>query len=270
MQFPQPEIIKNQLSDNISIHTFTCPEDYLSVSTHIIESPTKLIVVDGQLVTYYAQKFREYTDSLNKPIERVFLSHDHPDHFFGVSAAFYDKDIYSLPETIFSLEQSGEHIRSALKPIFGDGVPDKIVIPSFTIKTGSETIDGITYEYEHIKDAEVEHQLVIKIPDYNVAILQDLMYSGGHLYIEEFSLDNWTDYLKELIDSEYILFFPGHGIPAGKKELQANIEYLDTVVDLANKHKNDVDAYKSEVLKAYPNRLAPQIMDIYIPRLFGN
>ncbi|NPE22770.1 MBL fold metallo-hydrolase [Fusibacter sp. A1] len=257
------------LSEEVRIHTFICPEDFLSVATHVIEGPNKLIVVDGQLVNYYAHAFRKYVDDIGKPIERVYLSHDHPDHFFGLSAAFYDLPIYALPETIDSLIESGETIRSELKHIFGEGVPDFIVIPEHKVGLDDQLIDGIRFSFDRVTDAEVKFQLVIKLPDYGVTILQDLLYSGSHVYIESTALENWTDYLEEMATHEKMLFMPGHGEPADHKEVLANIDYIKTVVGLAIKYQPDVAAYKAAVLELYPDRMAPQIIDIYGPRLFG-
>ena len=268
-QFPAPIIRVAKQTDSVKIHTFICPERFFATATHVIEGLKESIVIDGQLVVWYAKAFRDYIDRLGKPIGRVYLSHDHPDHFFGLSAAFGDAPMYALPETIRSLAENGEAIRKAQYERFGSGVPESVVIPAYPVTPGEEIVDGIRLRFEHVADAEVKHQLVIKLPDLGVAVLQDLLYSGGHVYIESLDLDNWIDYLKDLIASDYELFLPGHGEPTDKNELMANISYMEHAIRFAKQHASDMAGYKSALLAAFPARIAPQILDIGASRLFG-
>src|SRR5579862_532611 len=108
-QLSDPIIIAKQVGD-VRIHTFisSFADDNIANATHIIESKNKLVLVDGQFLAPYASKFRDYADSLGKPIERLYLSHRHPDHWFGLGTAFSDIAIYALPETITFVEEHGQ------------------------------------------------------------------------------------------------------------------------------------------------------------------
>ncbi len=124
-QLPDPiKIIAKQAGD-VRIHTFisTFAYDNIANATHIIEGKTKLVLVDGQFLVPYARKFRDYADSLGKPIERLYLSHRHPDHWFGLGTAFSDIAIYELPETISFLKEHGEDSRRDHWKL-GDLAPD--------------------------------------------------------------------------------------------------------------------------------------------------
>src|SRR5262245_4800903 len=101
-------------ADDVCVHSFISSFSYDNIAnaTHIIESKTKLVLIDGQFLVPYAKQFRAYADSLGgKPIDRLYLSHRHPDHWFGLSAAFEDVKIYALRETIDSIKQQGETTR---------------------------------------------------------------------------------------------------------------------------------------------------------------
>ncbi len=268
MTFAEPTVQTRAL-DGVTLHTVVCPEQFLACATHIIELPHELIVVDGQLVVWYADWFRRYADGLGKPITRVYLSHDHPDHFFGVSSSFGDVPIYALPETTAALAAHGEAIRAAQAARFGDGVPKSVVLPQHEVLAGEEAIDGVRFVFERITDAEVAHQLVMRLPDYSVVVAQDLVYSGGHICIERYDIDNWFAFLNDLLSSDYQIILPGHGFPADRAEVASNIEYLTNALPLAKQYHPDAAAYKSAITALYPNQLAPQIIDIYVPRLFS-
>lgn len=266
-QLPPPVIQVVKDTRGVRVHTFISPEPFLSNATHIIESPNALVLVDGQFIVPYAMQFRGYANGLGKPINRVYLSHGHPDHFFGLGAAFDDVPIYALPETIRFLEESGEAIRASRAEIYGAFVADKVVIPGNAVSAGTEVIDGVTYEFVAYTDAETDFQLAIKLPELGVFITQDLIYSGAHLYITR-NLDNWIRILEGIKASEYEVFLPGHGAPADKNEVTATINYLTTAKN-ALAEVSGAEAFKARLLEAFPNRTGAAIFDIYLPLLFG-
>ncbi len=53
------------------------------VLSYIIELSSKLIIFDTQFSLLSAKEILNYAKYLNKPINRVIISHAHPDHFSG-------------------------------------------------------------------------------------------------------------------------------------------------------------------------------------------
>ncbi|ENN85428.1 putative beta-lactamase family protein [Rhizobium freirei PRF 81] len=265
-QLPAPLIIAKRMGD-VRIHTFisSFADDSIANATHIIESKNKLVLVDGQFLVPYAKQFRAYADSLGKPIDRVYLSHRHPDHWFGLAAAFSDVAIYALPETISFLKAHGEDsLNDHWK--MGDLAPNNIIIPERSVSPGDETIDGVKYVFKKIIDTEIDFLLAIGLPEHQTYIVQDLIYSGTHLYLTKY-MNHWIRILEEMLVSDYEFFMPGHGFPADKTEVARNIEYLSAAMQavgdgLAN------SAFKDFMLQRYPERKCPGIFDIYLPRLF--
>ena len=254
-------------SGDVKIHTFVAPESFISNATHVIETKNQCIVIDGQFVVPYALQFREYVDAIGKPISRVYLSHGHPDHFFGIGAAFADCEIYALQETIDFIKVAGESIRDELAKGYGDFVTKTIAVPQNVITAGEETIDGLKLEHVLHKDTETEFHLSIKLPELDTYIVQDLVYSGAHIYLTK-DIPHWVEILESIRDSEFSLFLPGHGEPADKKELQSNIEYLNFANSLLNAGTT-AEALKAALLEKYPHLTGAGIFDIYLPRLFA-
>jgi glyoxylase-like metal-dependent hydrolase (beta-lactamase superfamily II) len=253
--------------DGVRIHTFTAPEAFLANSTHVIETGNALVLVDSQFVVPYAQAFRAYADGLGKPIERVFLSHGHVDHFFGLGAAFGDVPAHAAPATIELLERAGESMRADRAKQYGPLVPDRIVLPGHGVVPGVEMIDGVKYEIEVIADAECDAQLLIALPDFGVAIVQDLVYSGAHVYVTP-DTRNWVSVLGRLAESAFDVFLAGHGPVADRAEVRRNMEYL-TFAQRTLAQAADPDAFKAAMLAAYPDRTGAVLLDICVPRLYG-
>jgi len=267
-ELPRPIIIVKAFGE-VRIHTFVSAftGDNIANATHIIESPNKLVLVDAQFLTIYARKFREYADHLKKPIERLYVSHRHPDHWFGLADAFADVPIYALSETKTFIETNGEASRLDHWKM-GDLAPAKTVAPQYVVSPGNETIDGVKYVFSEVVNTEIDFLLTIGLPDLGVFILQDLIYSGTHLYLTKY-MGNWIEVLETLLASSYELFLPGHGFPADKNEVARNIEYLAAAREAVGEGLV-ADAFRDFMIQRYPERRCPGIFDIYLPRLFGN
>ncbi|WP_198042342.1 MBL fold metallo-hydrolase [Kitasatospora azatica] len=263
-----PIVMVVKRAGNVRIHTFVASFAYNNIAnaTHIIETENQLVLVDGQFLAPYARAFREYADSLGKPIERLYLSHRHPDHWFGTGAAFADVTIHALPETMSFIEEHGEDSRSDHWKL-GDLLPDRIVVPQKLAGPGEEMIDGVRYVFDRVTDTEIDYHLTIKLPELGVYIAQDLLYSGTHLYLTK-HMDHWIRVLQDMLVEDYELFLPGHGLPADKNEVARNIEYLSAARQAIGNGLAD-DAFKDFMLQRYPERRCPGIFDIYLPRLFG-
>lgn len=252
----------------VRLHTFisSFADGNIANATHIVEGPNSLVLVDGQFLAPYARQFRSYADGLGKPIERLYLSHRHPDHWFGLGAAFTDIEVHALPETIAFLEEHGEDSRSDHWRM-GEFAPATAVVPQRVASPGEESIDGVTYVLDKVTDTEIDTLLTIRLPELGVHIAQDLVYSGTHLYLTQ-DMGHWIEVLEEMLVSDFDLFLPGHGLPADKNEVAGNVEYL-AAARQAVANGLTGEAFKTFLLDRYPDRRCPGIFDIYLPRLFG-
>jgi glyoxylase-like metal-dependent hydrolase (beta-lactamase superfamily II) len=268
-QVPEPIAMVVKQAGDVRIHTFVSPftAGNIANATHIIETRNQLVLVDAQFLAPCASEFRNYADSLGKPIERLYLSHRHPDHWFGLGTAFSDIAIYALPETLSFIQEHGEDSVSDHWKL-GDLAPSRIVVPQKVASPGDETIDGVRYVFDHVVEAEIDFQLTIGLPDLGVYFAQDLIYSGTHLYLTK-QMGHWIRVLQEMLLTDYELFMPGHGLPADKSEVARNIEYLSAAQQAIGNGLAD-EAFKEFMLQRYPERRCPGIFDIYLPRLFGD
>jgi glyoxylase-like metal-dependent hydrolase (beta-lactamase superfamily II) len=266
-QLSDPIIMIVKQAGDVRIHTCIASfaDNNIANATHIVEGKDKLVLVDGQFLVPYAKKFRDYADSLGKPIERLYLSHRHPDHWFGLGTAFGDISIHALPECISFIKEHGEVSRNDHWKL-GDLAPDRIVVPQEVVEPGEETIDGVKYVFDRVTDTEIDFHLVIRLPEIGVYFTQDLVYSGTHLYLTK-HMTHWIRILEGMLVTDYELFMPGHGLPADKNEVARNIEYISTARQaISDGLTNDV--FKDFMLQTYPERKCPGIFDIYLPRLF--
>ncbi len=248
---------------NSKIHSYQSPNLTGCVTTHIIETPERLIIVDGQRSVIYGQEIRDYAKTLGKPVDRMIISHLHPDHWFG-AYQFRDVPIHSLKQTQGEIDQLGEFFIEISIPTLGDHVPPEKVVPDTLITDGSsETIDGVTLEFKHVKDAESDNMLTIYLPEEKVLIAQDLLYNNCHLFCGHGNFQGWQKSLKDMRnDTSFDLVLPGHGANVGSRQsIDDALIYLEFVESTYAKVSTG-DELKSAIIERYPSYLAASLVDI--------
>ena len=248
---------------SVKVHSYQSPDLTGCVTTHVIETPARLVIVDGQRSVIFGQEIRDYATKIGKPIDRMIISHLHPDHWFG-AYQFRDVPIYSFAETRAEIEKLGDFFIKISKPSLGEHVPPEKVVPTNVIKhEATEVIDGITFEYRYVKDAESDNMMEVYLPKQKLLIAQDMLYNNCHLFCGHGHFDGWIANLKELRkDTSYDIVLPGHGANDGSRQaIDDAIIYLDYVkAQYAN--AKDGDGLKLAILERYPSYLAAGLVDI--------
>lgn len=232
----------------VTVHTYTNPEAGFGNTTTIIESENALVLIDAHFSEESAAEFRAYADSLGKPIDRLIITHEHPDHIGGVEPVFSDVTSMSSAGVIEAAAAAGTTI-------------DEV------IEAGEETIDGIRYVFDVYDDAEAPEQVVTHLPDDGVISVGDLVYNEYHFFMTP-EFDNWLVILDELAARDGIeLVLPGHGFPGGPEAFDDARDYLSTARD-AYADSTDGDTFSAAMVTAYPDRPGENLLQFGLGQLF--
>lgn len=252
------EVIKQ---GNVTIHSYMSPAEGLRATSQIIETKNKLVIIDVQYFRAYAEEVLAYSKSLGKPVDRVIVSHSHPDHWLGLEY-FTGYPIYALEETKAEIDGGGDMIIGLVQSVYGEMVADKKVVPGQVISEGAVSIDGLEYQFEKVLDAEAGVQLLIKIPAVKTLVCQDIVYNDTHLFIGQKEFEKWGEtlnYLKSLKGYEIVL--SGHGPATDVKIFDELIEYLTHVEKVFAATDNGEDL-KQGIIEKYPEYHGEALIDI--------
>ena len=250
---------------DLVVHSLTAPEMAFANSTHIIETTNALVVIDTQFLLPNATDFRAYADSLGKPIDRVFITHAHPDHFLG-SEAFADLPVFALDAVSTAIAANGDAEVEEKQGDFGpEAIAGAYVVPE-VVEPGTIEFDGVEFELTEVTDAEAEVQLVVRVPEAGVVATGDIVYSGIHLILAG-PADTWTAALQELADNGDSVVLPGHGVPSDSSVFDTNIEWLATAGELLAT-VDTAEAFKQGLIDAFPDLGMTGAIDFVTPFLF--
>ena len=196
--------IKKIENEAVTIHCVQAPEDGEMVNAQIIETPNKLLLIDTLQLKPHADELKLYIDSLNKPLDKILISHHHPDHWFG-AASFEGYPISAFPEVIGIINALADYLlgyHRSLHPETPDVIPSNKVLPTIPLEEGTIDFDGITINLQKVYETECPVNLVVEIPDHKILLAQDLVYNKAYPYFGErtqageYGFDNWIAVLE--------------------------------------------------------------------------
>jgi len=247
----------------VRVHTYLADARGAMVTSHIIEGVSGLVVVDGQFQPHAAIELKAYVDSLGKPVQRLIVSHMHPDHWFGIHH-FRKMPVHAGPATAKFLAENAAAIVAERKA--DASAPDVAGI----VEEGAETIGGVELRFRHVLNTEAPEILVVEIPAVGAAIVQDIVYNKVHVVVSR-QIDNWIAVLRDTEKRGVAapLILAGHGEPASPTDLPGLIGYLEAVKPLlaANIGKPDqAKAIADEIAKAFPAYQLPPLLTLGLSR----
>jgi glyoxylase-like metal-dependent hydrolase (beta-lactamase superfamily II) len=245
-------------SGEICVHTYTAPEQGWRVNSHIVETQEALVVVDAQYMLPCAHEVTAYAAALGKAIERLYLTHFHPDHILG--AAAFACPLFALEPVARKIAAVGDRVASEEHEKHGDAIPTRARRPERIIRPGMEVVDGVRFELLHLQHAETEDALMVGLPDHGILITQDLLYNRVHVFIGERAFDGWAAALQKTQALDYDTLLPGHGAPGGPELYEAMQHYLAVASDAYSKSNDGVEL-TSRMIAAFPEHRGRILLD---------
>ncbi len=224
-----------------TFHTYVSPARTVNVTSHVVELGDQLLVVDATMLPPTAAEVAALVASTGKSVHTAYVSHEHPDHWGGVST-FEGVAFKTLPE-----------IREGLRAEAAAGrFPEPTsLLNGEDLVLGTSEIGGIPVEFRAYDNAEAPKSIVTVLPDQKVAIVQDLVYNGVY-FAPGVDRRNWIAMLEGFRDEDaFETLLVGHGLPTTRGELDTAISYLKAF-DAAWEASATPDDVKTAMMAAYP------------------
>jgi len=190
-------------------------------SAYVIEGESSVFVFDVGVNPAFGEELKRITDAIGKPIERIIISHAHPDHVGGLGS-FPDVPVYAVEGVAATLAVG--------IPAFGvAAIPGINVLPM-----GEQTIEGITMTVSSVLNTEAPENVIIDLgEEASMVFVNDIMMREEHLFIGNGTVENWLVEIANIGENfgDYEFALTGHGGIANTAELVAsNTDYLTRVL----------------------------------------
>jgi glyoxylase-like metal-dependent hydrolase (beta-lactamase superfamily II) len=131
-------------------------------------------------------------------------------------------------------------------------IPTHAEKPRLIVTPGSETIDGVKFDFLQLQHAETENALMLAFPEHGILITQDLIYHGIHVFLGEQSFDTWLEGLAHYQSLSYRKILPGHGPPGGPELYDEMRDYLTTARETLAASRDGAE-FKARMISAFPH-----------------
>lgn len=240
-----------QTYGDVTFHTYTTPTKFAASASLVVETPSALILQDVQQNKPNNADLKGLIDALNKPLKRIYISHNHDHHWIGLED-FPGVPVYASAMTIEGMKKTGDAALAEARKNFGEKmVPySKVVIPENVVHPGEETIEGVRMVFGTPMMQLTGPVNFIEFPDQNVLVHHHLAYVDVHVPMPPASVR--AKALEDMKKKGYQYLIGGHGTPCKADKYYAEtIGYFTKLAEVVEKSASP-DAAVAAMQTAYP------------------
>ncbi len=221
----------------------------LNVNSALIKGERDAVLVDPPFTMADAHRVVAMVLDSGKRLTTVFVTHDHPDHFFSmevIQQAFPEAKIVAHPVVVADIWKSLPFKVKRWSPMLGANGP---VHPSAPHALESDTImlEGQPLKVLGPMQGDHEHATALWAPSIKALFAGDLVFNKMHLWLGEHDpaqVTAWAKSLDALAALQPQIVVAGHGAPGtsdSPEGISFSQRYLAAWPKLAAKAKNSAE-----------------------------
>jgi len=198
----------------------------------IVEGPRSLLAIDAGGGPQHARNFLKAAQTLGKPVDRVVITHEHPDHSVGLTQFPPGIEIVAQEETRAQMVKMGTPATPAYwktNPAWGNADDvNRVVLPTLTFHDRMSVYYGDTkVDFVWPGRAHTSGDALVYVRSSRLVFMGDIAFFGvtplnGSGYVQD-----WIKVCDAVLqDPEVDVIVPGHGPVGGKPDLVEMRDYL--------------------------------------------
>lgn len=162
------------------------------------------VLIDGLTTREHADALIGWIAQRGLRLQTIYVTHGHGDHFFGLGplvAQHPGVQVVALPEVADHMDEqaTGAIYESLWRPLFGDQIPDEIVIASPLYGTRID-LEGHSLLIHRAGHTDRSHTTFVHVPDLDLVVAGDIVYNGVFPYTVETNRHTRYQWRKALDD----------------------------------------------------------------------
>lgn len=246
----------------LQIQTITTSAGSMHANMVLIKGEKNMVLVDVPFTR--SDTYRLIADILEtgKHLETVIISHDHPDHFFGLDLlmdTFPDAKVVAHPQVVKDIWRSIPVKFKRWNPMLGNLAPQHPAVPS-EMEGDAVLLEGHIIEVIGPLQGDHIHATAVWVPSIKALIAGDLLYNGMFLWLGEHlepERKAWRAAIDQLAALSPEIVVAGHkkpGMPDDTSSIAFSRNYLDVFETLVASSKTSTEL-AMKVRAAFPEAI---------------
>ena len=256
-------------TDPLTIRVLRTSAGSLHVNSALISGERDAVLVDPPFTQADAHRVVAMVLDSGKALTHVFVTHDHPDHFFSmnvIAEAFPDARIVAHPEVVAAIWRSLPFKVARWSPMLGDNGPAH---PSAPTALEGDTIMLEGQPLEVLGPVWGDHAISTALwaPGIKALFPGDLVFNQMFLWMGEHDPEDiaaWGRSLDELAALEPEIVVAGHakpGLPNDASGIEFSRRYIEEWPALVAASSDSVDL-RARVAATFPDAI--DVLDDFI------
>lgn len=258
----------------LQLDVYTASAAGFHVTSTLIQGEKDAVLVDAQFTLSDAHRVAAMVLESGKTLKTIFITHAHPDHFFGLAVLakqFPGAKIVATADVVEQIRVLAPKKMAEWKPMYGANLADDFIVPE-ALQGDSLELEGRKLQLIAVDDGEAEAATAVYVPEAKTLIAGDLAFNKIHLWLAEGRAKGWLANLERLskeLKLERVIAghkAPGQGDP--KDLLAVNQAYIKAFVK-ALKAGGTSEQVLARIKAQYPDYQLPIIAEIATKSLAG-
>jgi cyclase len=198
----------------------------------IVAGPRSLLAIDAGGGPQHARNFIAAAKPLGKPIDRVVITHEHPDHIVGLTQFPAGIEIVAQEETRLQMVKMGQPATPAYwstNTAWGRaGDVNRVILPTVTFRDRMSVYYGDKQvDFYWPGRAHTSGDALILLPKERILFMGDIAFFGVTPLNGSGFIVDWIKVCDTVLQDPGVeTIVPGHGPVGGKAELKEMRDYL--------------------------------------------
>jgi glyoxylase-like metal-dependent hydrolase (beta-lactamase superfamily II) len=252
---------------DVSVYTAS-PAGFLVDST-LISGDKDAVLIDAQFTLADAHRLVAQILESKKNLTTVYITHYHPDHYFGLQVihqAFPKAKLVALPAALAEIKKTARPKVAQWAPMYGANITASPVLPVALAKP-SLTLEGQTLEIHGGAQGDDADNSYVWIPSIKTVVAGDIVFHGVHPWTANTRPEQrkrWIATLDELAALHPTTVIAGHKDPKldnGAAAIRETRDYLEAF-DSAVASSTSSAEVQQKVKTRYPDLQLPIILQL--------
>jgi glyoxylase-like metal-dependent hydrolase (beta-lactamase superfamily II) len=261
----------------LSLDVFTADEAGFLVTSTLIAGERDAVLVDAQFTRSEARRLAEWVKASGKNLTTVYVTHDHPDHYFGLDTLareFPSARLVTAPEVLSAIQATASAKVAQWTGSYGDEIPASPVLPG-ALDGDVIDLEGNPLRIIHLTQADSASASAVWIQALSAVVAGDAAFNGVHPWLAETdsrARKEWIANIDRLLPLVPNIVIAGHKAPgtddAGRRVLIETRDYV-WAFDNAVGRSAGPEALIKTLTDKFPNHKLPIILQFAADAAFA-